>query len=137
MNYNLNINIGLKIKELRIFKQLTQEELAYKVGYTSRSSINKLEKGLVNIPHSKIISLAEALDTNPSYLMGWTNNPSKDYVEPQRFNIPEQYRDVLVHFSGGADDLTQEDIDSVIDFIEFKKNKRKNKNRQRGACFMW
>lgn len=69
--------------------------------------------------------------------MGWTNNPSKDYVEPQRFNIPEQYRDVLVHFSGGADDLTQEDIDSVIDFIEFKKNKRKNKNRQRGACFMW
>lgn len=125
MKNNQIIEFGFKVKNLRIEKKLSQAALAKKCGYNSHSTIAKIESGLIDLPHSKIESLAEALDTNPSYLMGGTDNPSKDYVEPQRFNIPEQYRDVLVHFSGGTDDLTQEDIDSVIDFIEFKKNQKK------------
>lgn len=63
--------VGLRVKELRQKLNLTQEELARKAGYTSRSSINKIEKGLVDIPQSKIADLAAALETTPAYLMGW------------------------------------------------------------------
>ena len=49
---------------------LSQEELAIKVGYTSRSSIAKIENGDVDIPRSKIIAFAEALDCSPVELMG-------------------------------------------------------------------
>lgn len=68
---NLQCEIGLRIRRLRLSKSMTQEELAKKVGYTSRSSINKIEKGMVDLPRSKIVELADALDTTASYLMGW------------------------------------------------------------------
>ena len=49
---------------------MSQEQLAEKMGYSSRSSINKIEKGR---PCSqKIIArLAEALNVSIPYLMGW------------------------------------------------------------------
>ena len=65
------LSVGLRIRELRKKNKLTQEELALKVGYTSRSSINKIEKGIVDLPQSKIAEIAEALGTTPAYLMGW------------------------------------------------------------------
>ena len=64
--------MGERIRRKRIELNLTQEELAKQVGYTSRSSINKIELGLVNLPQSKIISIANALNVSVSYVMGTT-----------------------------------------------------------------
>ena len=44
------------IKKLREELGMSQDELAEKTGYTSRSSIAKIEKGLVDLQQSKIIS---------------------------------------------------------------------------------
>jgi transcriptional regulator with XRE-family HTH domain len=63
------IELGNRIRSLRVKNNLTQEELALKVGYTSRSSINKIEKGLVDIPQSKVSELAEALGVTPTYIL--------------------------------------------------------------------
>lgn len=60
-------------------KQLgwTQEELAMKMGYKSKSTINKIELGINDIPQSKIAKFAEVLGTTPARLMGWEeDNPS-------------------------------------------------------------
>ena len=58
---------------LRMRKKLgwTQEELALKMGYKSKSTITKIERGKNDIPQSKILQFAEALGTTPAYLMGW------------------------------------------------------------------
>lgn len=58
-----------RIKELRIERKLSQEDLARMVGYTSRSSVNKVEAGLIDLPQSKILAFAKALNTTPIYLM--------------------------------------------------------------------
>lgn len=58
-----------RIKRLRIEKEMSQEELALKCGYTSRSTINKIEKGERNITGDKIQAIAQALGVKPSYLM--------------------------------------------------------------------
>ena len=50
---------------------MSQEELANKIGYKSRSSINKIELDLYNLKQSKIKTIADALNTTPSYIMGW------------------------------------------------------------------
>ena len=50
---------------------MSQEELAFKLGYKSRSSINKIELGKADISQSKIKAFADALDTTVAYLMGW------------------------------------------------------------------
>lgn len=67
------IEFGNRVKQKRLDLQLTQEELAKAAGYTSRSSINKIELGQVDLPQSKIIAIAEALHTSPAYLVGWSS----------------------------------------------------------------
>lgn len=62
--------MGLKIKELRIQKELSQTNLAEMVGYKDKTSIAKIESGKVDLPQSKIIAFARALNTTPSYLFG-------------------------------------------------------------------
>lgn len=84
---NLQYEIGLRIRRLRLLKAMTQDDLAKKVGYTSRSSINKIEKGMVDLPRSKIVELAEALDTTASYLMGWEEEARSSTSIYDKFNL--------------------------------------------------
>lgn len=72
------IELYKNIKELREQKGLSQDELAKLTGYTSRSSIAKIEKGEVDLTRSKIIAFAKALETTPSYLMGWDKKWDKE-----------------------------------------------------------
>lgn len=60
-----------RIRARRIELDMSQDELAQKLGYKSRSSINKLEAGLQDLPLSKVEEIASILDTTPGYLMGW------------------------------------------------------------------
>ena len=64
------MNIGQKIKERREFLGLTQEELAKKLGYAGRSSVNKVENSR-EVSMKKIKEYADALETTVAYLMGW------------------------------------------------------------------
>lgn len=64
-------NIYKRIRTRREDLGISQEELANRLGYKSRSSINKIEKGENDIPQSKIQAFAKALRTTPEYLMGW------------------------------------------------------------------
>lgn len=56
--------IGNKIKELRISLGLSQEEFGKKLGYSSRSSINKIEKGINDISYDKLILLIKEYKIN-------------------------------------------------------------------------
>ena len=51
--------IGLRIKERRIKLNMSQDELAIKVGYKSRSSINKIEVDGRNVPANKLKDIAD------------------------------------------------------------------------------
>lgn len=64
------MNIGQRIRSQREKLGLTQEELAKKLGYKSRSSVNKVETSR-ELSNKKVLQYAEALDCSPAYLMGW------------------------------------------------------------------
>lgn len=68
------MNVGGRIKQIRNELGLSQDELAKKVGYRSRSSIQKIEASR-DLPLRKVTKMARALGCTESYLMGWTNNP--------------------------------------------------------------
>ena len=61
--------VGQRIRMLRISAGMSQDALAKKAGYTSRSSINKIELGYTDIPLLKILSLADALSVSPIELL--------------------------------------------------------------------
>ena len=73
----MNKSIHDRIRERRIELGLSQDQLAAKMGYKSRSSINKIESGQTDIARNKLVKLAEALLTTPAYLMGWEEPKSK------------------------------------------------------------
>ena len=73
-----------RIKSAREDLKLTKRELAKRIG-VHESSINKYEKGLVDIPLSKISELARVLKVTEAYLMGWEE---KSEQPPQGLKIP-------------------------------------------------
>lgn len=73
-----------RIKSAREDLKLTKRELAKRIG-VHESSINKYEKGLVDIPLSKISELARVLKVTEAYLMGWEE---KSEQPPQGLQIP-------------------------------------------------
>ena len=58
------------IRARRVALNMTQQELAKKLGYKSTSTIAKIESGENDIPQAKIAAFAAALDTTPAELMG-------------------------------------------------------------------
>ena len=71
-------SIGYRIKKRREELEMSQEELALRLGYKSRSSIAKIEKDGRELPQKKIAAIAEALKTTPSYIMGWQEVQEKN-----------------------------------------------------------
>lgn len=96
--------IGERIRKRRLEIGLSQDELAKKVGYTSRSTINKIENGTNDITQSMVWKMAEALDTPVSYLMGW------DGIE--RLTA---YEKRLLEAVRKADPITKQMLDRVLD----------------------
>lgn len=64
-------DIYSRIKTRRIELNMTQNDLAEKLGYKEKSIISKIENGKSDIPQSKLEAFAEALDTTVQYLMGY------------------------------------------------------------------
>ena len=67
------MNIGERIKYLRLLADMSQEELGNRIG-VQRAAINKYEKGgVTNIPITTIEKIAKVFDVSPTYLVGWDN----------------------------------------------------------------
>lgn len=70
---NLLEELGCRIRSRRLAIGMSQEELAQKAGYNSRSSISKIELGETDLPYSNFLLVAKALGVRPSHLIGFEN----------------------------------------------------------------
>lgn len=75
------MSVGQRVKERRKALGLTQEELAKRLGNSSRASICTVEKDREDLTTTRIAKLANALETSPAYLMEWTDDPDPNYDE--------------------------------------------------------
>jgi transcriptional regulator with XRE-family HTH domain len=76
--------IGERIKVKREQSGMTQEELASKLGYKSKTTIAKIENGTNDIVQSKVRDFAKALNTTIAYLMGWDVDTNQEQPEPRK-----------------------------------------------------
>lgn len=65
--------IGRRIKERRTQLNMSQEELAKKMGYSTRTTVYKIEAGINDVSVSKVEAFAKALDATPEYIAGWSS----------------------------------------------------------------
>lgn len=69
MNQNA-IEIGKNIKKYREISNMSQDELAKKLGYKTRSSIALIEAGRRDLPYKKMQTAASALNTTVPKILG-------------------------------------------------------------------
>lgn len=88
------MDIGKRIKELRIKSNLTQDELAAKLGL-KKAAIHKYESGLVeNIKRSTIQEMASIFDVSPCYILGWEDSNTSKYE-----NLTKEETNLLDNFN--------------------------------------
>ena len=123
--------VGDNILYMRKRLGMTQEELATRMGYKSKSTINKIELGINDIPQSKIVKFAEVLGTTPAHLMGWTedNNGGKipsdksDLTEGEKMflelynRVSEETREVLMTMMDSFDRIPKDKQQFVLQLI--------------------
>lgn len=107
------MEIGQKIKTLREEKGMTLEELGAKVG-VGKSTVRKWETGMIaNMRRDKIVKVAKALGTDPSYLMGWNKEEATadKLLETYESNIhsDEQLNRIIGYYN----DMNQPDRDML------------------------
>lgn len=90
--------VGTRIKARRKELQLSQRELAEKMGYQNHSTITRIEAGKVDLPQSRIMQFAEVLGTTPGHLMGRDAEPedlgamaAQVLLDPAVLTMMEQY----------------------------------------------
>ena len=102
------------IKYLREKRGLSQEELAAMVGYKDRSSIAKVESGLVDLSQSKIAAFAAALGVTPAQLMCIESELPKGIIPlPQTSKVP-----LLGTIACGEPILAEENLDGYVEMPE-------------------
>ena len=93
------MDLAYKVRARREELGLSQEELAARMGYKSRSSINKIENGRP-VTQKIIARLSDVLDVSIAYLMGWTDEEPELQAEieaeiltdPDLMNMIHKYR---------------------------------------------
>ena len=102
------MNMGERIKQLRLQKGLTQEELGKYIG-VQKSAIRKYEKGAVtNLKRSSIETLAKLFNVTPSYLMCIDDDYKNNIINDKRA-FP-----LLGTVKAGYDYLASENVISYI-----------------------
>jgi len=74
----MSTGIGLRIKNRRNELGLSQEELAFRMGLKSKSTICKVECGEDNLTSDRVRKYANALETTPAYITGWEETDAPD-----------------------------------------------------------
>ena len=99
------MTVADRIKERREELQMSQEDLALKLGLKGKSSISKIESAGDKVSLKNIEKLAPLLMCSVQYLMGWTERKepadadSLTYIITQKINglSDDQKQDVLAY----------------------------------------
>lgn len=72
-------NIGKRIKKIRRLRGLSQDELAKMCSYKSRSTINKIETGINDVPIYKLKIITEMLNIDVTIILN--ENEFNKFIE--------------------------------------------------------
>lgn len=108
------MEMNQRIKERRLALNMTQEELAHKLGM-QKSAIAKYESGRVeNIKRSVLAKMAELLECSPAYLMGWDDEEPQIPQLPNVFPITKKRIPLLGQIACGEPIFCNEDRESYV-----------------------
>lgn len=122
------MKIAKILKKLRLETGKTQKEIAYNLG-VSVSTVGMYETGERIPPADKIIKLAELYDVSTDYILGRNEVMSSQIENEESHKINEKIMNLAKEgFADKIADLTEEQKDKVLEYIDFLKSKNNKKN---------
>lgn len=129
---------GKRIQERRKAMGYTQTQLAKKMGYSSRSGINRIESGVNNVSAAKLKLFADVLNTTVDYLIGNTNNSEKVFSESvlsihnklDKYDSESKIGRLIYSLILYGNNYSNEDIDALNKYVEAINYKNKLKNQE-------
>lgn len=118
----LNERIKIRRKELR----LSQEQLSKLIGYTSISTITKIETGENNVPLNKLELFAKALNTSVEYLL---KGSEQKHNSLSIFSNNKEIREKQIELIKILNELKLEDVIEIKIRAEIKLEE-KNKDKE-------
>ena len=122
MDNNIKVflkHLGRRIRLCRENMHMSQETLAKLLGYKSKSSINKMESGINDIPQSTLKQIADILHTTPTFLIdGKTPEPAK----PINLHDLLQSSQVMF-FSKNGKPISEQARNEIKNYIEYVLSK--------------
>ena len=117
------MNTGEKIKQLRLGRGWSQEKLAQMVGYTSRTTINKIESGQNGFSQQRLIRFATVFDIKPEQLISDENLDMEDIIRKWKKDDHDYKMKTIEDVAAAIRDLFGEDIyqhlDRYLDLNEY------------------
>lgn len=113
------MDLANKVRMRREQLGWTQDELAKRMGYASRVSINKIENGRP-VSQKIIVRLATALETTPAWLMGWEDDDpqlNKEEIKKKLTAIGE-LPDYIQAFIDLLQGVTEEQAGQLLQLIK-------------------
>ena len=104
------MSIGTNIRLRRMELGMTQQELATALGYTSRSTIAKIESGENDISYAKLTRFAQVLYTDVKQLIGETTVSAGDTESDFLSASDSGTRNVCVILAGGKSFRNEQNI---------------------------
>ncbi len=107
--------IGGRIRLARKKRDMTLEEVA-KIVNVSRQTIQRYETGVIeNIPSDKIELLSAALNTTPSYIMGWDDEPQTSIpAYPNIYPVKKKKLPILGSIACGKPIMAEEYFEGYV-----------------------
>lgn len=115
---------GEKLRALREGKSLSQKEVADRLGI-ERTTYVKYETDSAGISRKNLEGLADIFKVSTDYILGRTNNPYQP--ETQNNDVLKGVRFALY---SDTEDLTEEQLESVRDFVKFVRSQKKERKKQ-------
>lgn len=112
------MSTGEIIKNLRRRNKMTQEELAKKLGFQTKSAVSKIEKDQRDVSQTTIAKLSQIFGVSPSYILGLAETEENDFLDPEKYGlrpIKKIKLPLLGNISCGEPKYADEDRESYIE----------------------
>lgn len=109
-----------RIRELRQKKNLTQKDIADKL-IISHQTVGSWERGRTEPSSDALKELATIFDVSIDYLLGNESSLDTDDIKQAR-----HLRNIATHLDS---DITEEEMNEILSFIDFIKQRDANKSK--------
>lgn len=121
---SISKRFGQRIKKIRESHNMTQEELASKIGFKTKSAISRIEKGERQTDYETLEALSDVFNVDISYLLGKTD---KTTILPNNINhLTKEEKQILDPYNQLNPEGQEKAISYTWDLVDSNKYNKDN-----------